>query len=140
MDSQYITIENYGFGKDHDPRSKEIFRFIEQVDLHNGDSFYFKSGGDGDNGEFLMDLLDAYFKAKDKTLVDSVVRPYNFRMNCEHCHTCLEGKTNEWGFPITSTRMILCVKCGNKRCPHATDHNLECANSNEPGQKGSVYE
>lgn len=35
---------------------------------------------------------------------------------------------------------IVCVTCGNKRCPHATDHALPCTNSNEPGQKGSVYE
>ena len=33
-----------------------------------------------------------------------------------------------------------CEICGNKRCPHHSDHNLVCTNSNEPGQKGSVYE
>lgn len=37
-------------------------------------------------------------------------------------------------------RMFTCAKCGNKRCPHATDHSLACTNSNEPGQKGSSYE
>lgn len=36
--------------------------------------------------------------------------------------------------------MIVCSICGNKRCPHATDHNLECTNSNDPGQIGSWYE
>lgn len=25
------------------------------------------------------------------------------------------------------------------RCPHGTDHNLRCTNSNEPGQEGSRY-
>jgi hypothetical protein len=38
------------------------------------------------------------------------------------------------------SRMILCVLCGNKRCPHATDHDLKCSNSNEPGQEGSSYQ
>lgn len=38
------------------------------------------------------------------------------------------------------SRFIVCDLCGNKRCPHATDHELECTNSNEPGQKGSFYE
>lgn len=33
-----------------------------------------------------------------------------------------------------------CVKCGNKRCPHRSDHRNECSNSNEPGQLGSDYE
>lgn len=38
------------------------------------------------------------------------------------------------------TMMYLCVKCGNKRCPHATNHLLACTGSNEPGQSGSIYE
>ena len=35
--------------------------------------------------------------------------------------------------------MIVCEICGNKRCPHATDHRYGCTNSNEPGQHGSVF-
>jgi len=35
--------------------------------------------------------------------------------------------------------MIVCNICGNKRCPHATDHDCACTGSNEPGQPGSVY-
>ena len=48
------------------------------------------------------------------------------------CHTCA---------PITldNMRMILCAKCGNKRCPHANDHRNACTNSNDPGQQGSAY-
>ena len=42
--------------------------------------------------------------------------------------------------PVLSfTKMILCGECGNKRCPKASDHRLECTQSNEPGQPGSVY-
>lgn len=37
-------------------------------------------------------------------------------------------------------RMIVCKTCGNKRCPKATDHRLECTGSNRPGQKGSIYQ
>ncbi|MDN7445282.1 hypothetical protein QZM64_39625 [Burkholderia cepacia] len=37
-------------------------------------------------------------------------------------------------------RMILCQTCGNKRCPHATNHLNVCTRSNEPGQKGSSWE
>lgn len=49
------------------------------------------------------------------------------------CQTCR---------PITlaDMRMVLCPSCGNKRCPHATNHELACTGSNEPGQKGSSYE
>jgi hypothetical protein len=56
------------------------------------------------------------------------------------CHKCIEGKTTRGGFPLSGTRMILCPACGNKRCPHATNHELACTGSNEPGQKGSSYE
>lgn len=48
---------------------------------------------------------------------------------------CLKCYPNE--FP--NIRFNVCQKCGNKRCPHATDHNYECTNSNEVGQIGSVY-
>jgi len=32
-----------------------------------------------------------------------------------------------------------CEICGNKRCPHHSDHTLACTDSNEPGQPGSLY-
>lgn len=57
-------IKDYGFGKDHNPKSVELYNFISELDFENGDYFCFKSGGDGDNGEFLMDLLDCYFANK----------------------------------------------------------------------------
>lgn len=33
-------------------------------------------------------------------------------------------------------RMVLCPECGNKRCPHATDHRYACTGSNDIGQVG----
>jgi hypothetical protein len=33
-----------------------------------------------------------------------------------------------------------CEICGNKRCPHHTNHRLACTNSNDVGQTGSAYE
>lgn len=49
-----------------------------------------------------------------------------------HCYHCSDTITR-------MTTMIVCPECGNKRCPKATDHNNECTNSNEAGQKGSRY-
>jgi hypothetical protein len=59
---------------------------------------------------------------------------------CE-CRRCLSERDErtESGWPVLASRMILCSICGNKRCPHATDHRNECTNSNEPGQPGSSY-
>lgn len=65
-------------------------------------------------------------------------------LNCE-CHRCIaEHKLGQqfgsmW-LPLSSTKMILCPLCGCKRCPRASDHDLACTESNEPGQSGSVYQ
>lgn len=56
------------------------------------------------------------------------------------CYNCNKERKTEHGIPFTLTHMILCPKCGNKRCPHSTDHNLECTNSNDPNQPGSRYQ
>lgn len=58
--------------------------------------------------------------------------------HCRHCLT--ERAESDSEAQLWLHRMILCSTCGNKRCPHATDHRLECTGSNEPGQKGSIYE
>ena len=46
-----MKIIDYGFVKQHNPKSVELFEFISTLDFENGDYFCFKSGGDGDNGE-----------------------------------------------------------------------------------------
>ena len=61
-------MKDYGMAKDHNPKSVEIYKFISDLDFENGDFFYFKSGGDGANGEFLMDLLDCYFESKEQVV------------------------------------------------------------------------
>jgi hypothetical protein len=57
-----------------------------------------------------------------------------------HCEACdpMVAKPGEV-FP-SNIRFIVCAICGNKRCPHATNHRNACTNSNAPGQKGSAYE
>lgn len=54
------------------------------------------------------------------------------------CHKCAEGKTVGC-IPLSATRMILCPVCSNKRCPRASNHDLACTGSNEPGQPGSLF-
>ncbi len=51
------------------------------------------------------------------------------------CLTCLQStRSNVDGTPVVFFRMILCEHCGNKRCPHATNHEFRCTGSNEPMQ------
>lgn len=60
--------ERMNQGLAHDPRSEEVYRFIANLDFREGgDVFCFKSGGDGDNGEHLMYLLDQYFAERKPT-------------------------------------------------------------------------
>ena len=54
------------------------------------------------------------------------------------CFTCLDKPDAGWRNPIL-VRFIVCPKCGNKRCPRATNHEHACTKSNEPGQSGSRY-
>lgn len=58
--------ERWEKGIDHHPMSKEMYNFISALDFEYGDTFCFKKGGDGDNGEHLMYLMDAYFETQDK--------------------------------------------------------------------------
>lgn len=56
------------------------------------------------------------------------------------CYRCEERRDMELRrFPAILTKMIVCEHCGNKRCPHATNHRYACTRSNEPGQPGSRY-
>lgn len=57
-----VKGENFGFAKAHKPESEELFQFISELDSRLcSDYFRFRSGGDGDNGEVLMDYFDMYF-------------------------------------------------------------------------------
>lgn len=56
---------------------------------------------------------------------------------CGHCHDCLDETQGPEERIFRG--MILCVTCGNKRCPKATNHRHACTDSNEVGQEGSIY-
>lgn len=43
-----------------------------------------------------------------------------------------------WSVLLART-MLLCLDCGNKRCPKASDHRNRCTRSNAVGQPGSRY-
>jgi len=64
--SNPTVSERWKEGIDHDPRSIELYNAIAGIDWNQcNDSFCWKSGGDGDNGETLMYILDVYFAEKD---------------------------------------------------------------------------
>ena len=66
-----LTInERWERGTPHNPRSRALYKSIADIDFKDGGDFFcFKSGGDGDNGEHLMYLLDIHFERKEKPVV-----------------------------------------------------------------------
>lgn len=59
------------------------------------------------------------------------------------CRTCATERAKDMPMHeaiLHTGRFFACETCGNKRCPHATDHRLACTGSNAPGQAGSVYQ
>ena len=56
-------------GIPHDQRSEALYKALAKIDHEeNDDSMQFSCGGDGDNGESLMYLLDLYFEDEDNKL------------------------------------------------------------------------
>jgi hypothetical protein len=55
-------------GIPHNPKSIKLAQAIGEIDYKfGGDYFYFKFGGDGDNGEHLTFLLDILFEENYET-------------------------------------------------------------------------
>ena len=63
---EYDVNKRWESGTSHHPKSLVLFKRIAEIDfLWTGDLFCWKSGGDGDNGESLMYLLDIVFEEQD---------------------------------------------------------------------------
>jgi len=68
------------------------------------------------------------------------------------CFACQERRRNDIPNDLTALSIVArfpgmdphfrfaCEICGNKRCPHHTDHTRACTGSNAVGQEGSAYQ
>ncbi|MCO8088193.1 hypothetical protein [Acinetobacter indicus] len=68
-------------------------------------------------------------ETRKKLSGESERRPF-FTNTERDCHACYRENGE------MPSRMVLCPKCGNKRCPKAQDHRYQCTRSNEVGQMG----
>lgn len=59
-----------------------------------------------------------------------VTNPHATGASCGECWACIDREG------LHPAGYVLCPDCGNKRCPKASDHLLDCTGSNEPGQPG----
>lgn len=62
-----FEMKRWEDGVDHHPMSEELMEWMMDVDFNTGDSLCLKKGGDGDNGEALMFLMDGFFENLDTT-------------------------------------------------------------------------
>lgn len=105
--------------------------------VYNAAKHFLKVGAIGGGYRVLEEAVAALSQSSHEQ-----ARQADVTEDCGNCHRCLEGKAVCYGpYEIAEalTRMIVCPRCGNKRCPKATDHHLDCTGSNEPGQTGSIY-
>jgi hypothetical protein len=64
---EYDLNKRWEEGIPHHPKSIELFNKIQEVDfIWNNDFFCWKYGGDGDNGEIFMYVLDVIFEEEEK--------------------------------------------------------------------------
>ena len=72
--NQPMTVtERWERGVDHHPESVRIMKLLMEADMKHGeDSFCWKVGGDGDNGESLMFMLDALFDTTSSPSLDEI--------------------------------------------------------------------
>jgi hypothetical protein len=62
----YSITDRWEKGIDHHPKSESLMKEIEKIDYNYcNDYFCWKTGGDGDNGETLMYILDIMFDEQD---------------------------------------------------------------------------
>lgn len=65
---EYDVNKRWESGTAHNPLSEALMKRVKDLDWEVlGGYFDFKTGGDGDNGETLMYLLDIYFDEMQRT-------------------------------------------------------------------------
>jgi hypothetical protein len=83
---------------EHHPKSLALFKAIAALDFEmGGDYFHFKHGGDGDNGEHLMYLMDELFEAEEGRA--------DIAWKCDKCGKAYSAQT------IREVRGDGCVQC-----------------------------
>jgi hypothetical protein len=60
------SSERWLKGIPHHPKSEKLFKFMYDRDWEEGGSLDLEYGGDGDNGESLMYLMDQYFEEQER--------------------------------------------------------------------------
>ncbi|CUJ48642.1 restriction alleviation protein%2C Lar family [Achromobacter sp. 2789STDY5608633] len=131
-----LQVTYVGMESDDDPAIQEDMERYHAGEINC--SFWEPRAPEG-TGWVLLEIFDnegsvhAMF-VRSAPAATPTIRPSWITPNCS-CERCsaVDGQ-------LLRIRMYVCDVCGNKRCPHATDHRHACTGSNEPGQAGSSWE
>lgn len=97
--------------------------------------------GHADRTVHLIERIEALLEPWEAPLCGPSPLSMNWPGKVGGCHFCdarvarlIEEETGD-PFASWSRPMIVCVECGNKRCPKASWHRSECTGSNKSGQE-----
>jgi len=98
-DSQPGVIDRrWEQGLPHHPLSKRIFEVIRRADWESDEDYFcWKSGGDGDNGECLMYLLDEFIEVQGEAVVRDLLREASEGYCCQMMRDQLESECPDHG-------------------------------------------
>ena len=96
----YTITDRWEQGIEHHPMSDRLVRFMADHDFNDyNDSMCIKVGGDGDNGEHMMYLMDAFFEMLDEEKIHDTY----IGTKCTQCGVEITSKNNNGDG--------LCIKC-----------------------------
>jgi hypothetical protein len=108
------TEKRWEEGKDHHPLSLELMEHITRVDENNNLFFWWKYGGDGDNGEQLMYQMDSWFETVYQSKIEEAEKrgerrgsKFRFLVDvdfwCSGCEEFVDGDEVKMGETIRGT-------------------------------------
>ena len=65
-DKSFDPEHRWANGFNHHPLSEELMKHCQDVDNAHDDYFDWRTGGDGDNGEVMLHLMDTWFEKRDR--------------------------------------------------------------------------
>jgi DNA-directed RNA polymerase subunit RPC12/RpoP len=123
-------------------RTRELAEQAGFKFYRDDDQVVFARGEPCDPERFTSEMFEKFANLVAQDTLNPLPHPDPIVRLYEHydCYDCFVKKYTDPHDQMMNMRMIVCSTCGNKRCPKATNHELTCTGSNEPGQKGSRYE
>jgi len=94
-------------GVPHHPKSIELMDALQDIDFYYcNDHHCFKTGGDGDNGEALMYLMDIFFDSQDALSKKYISGRANALQDLQQLMKKMGKVADEWGKKIKTEEVV----------------------------------